>query len=382
MQFKLLNFHRVLANLSTNLTGVFIPIIIYNTTKSLQLTFLYLILAMVLRILMVDSLRKLLLKYTHLSNLLRVFPIVLKYLCLIFLNLNFLVMVILYSLFDALSMVLKHVPNELIYNYSTFKKGSNTLGTTIMFEKIGQVVALIFSGFFLDHFNQNYLLLISLIIYLISSLPLVIYYYKNRGKTEKEVLRVEDVPLVSKKESRMILLRYLFLIVLFSTFDATPVLFNLLLFINGKTFTVVGIINALFLLMQGITSYFVSRNGTYKHIKIVTYISIVILSIATVSIPFIIDNTILLYINYIVRGLLNPIVNVYIYSNLLNETRKLGISNKAVMVRLNSIYLGSTISFVLPLIFTIPSSFIGIGILMLFSSVFLSKRREKLVKTS
>ena len=129
--------------------------------------------------------------------------------------------------------------------------------------------------------------------------------------------------------------------------------------------------------MQGISSYLISKSSRYKHIKIVTYISIAVLAIATLSIPFIINNSLLLYVNYTIRGLLGPIASVYIYSNLLEETRKNGISNKGVLLRLNCIYAGSAISFILPLILTVTSSFIAIGLVMLFSCIFLDKRKGK-----
>ena len=111
MQFKLLNFNRVLANFSTSLTGVFIPIIIYKTTNSLQLTFFYLILGKILKKKMLATFKKLILKYTNLSNLIRIIPIAAKYLCLIFLNSNYLLFLLIYSFFYALSLFLKHAPN-------------------------------------------------------------------------------------------------------------------------------------------------------------------------------------------------------------------------------------------------------------------------------
>ena len=78
MELKLLNFNRIMANISTKLVGGFIPLIVYKYVPShkLQLAILTIIIEYFLSFLFAVILKKWLIKNPQLFLFLRIIPII------------------------------------------------------------------------------------------------------------------------------------------------------------------------------------------------------------------------------------------------------------------------------------------------------------------
>ena len=86
MQFKLLNFHKLIGNFATSLVGTFIPLIIYKVTGSLRWAVLFLLGQGLLRLISNHVFKKLVIKYPQVCIMIRAIPLLIYNIALIFLE--------------------------------------------------------------------------------------------------------------------------------------------------------------------------------------------------------------------------------------------------------------------------------------------------------
>ena len=171
-QLKLLNFHKMIANFANNLVGAFVPLIIYQSTGSLIYTIIYLVAQNCLRLIFELLFKNLFGKYPQLFLLLRIIPIALYNVFIFVMDINLIVGVIGVAIFLSLDYAFNVLPKEIIFNYSSLsQKSDKSIGVTRLFEQIGVIVALVVGGFLLD-INKTLVLIIALVIYAISVIPL------------------------------------------------------------------------------------------------------------------------------------------------------------------------------------------------------------------
>ena len=124
MELKLLNFNRIMANISTKLVGGFIPLIVYNNVSShkLELALLTLIIEYLLSLLFGTVLKKFLISKPQLFLFLRIIPIVVYEILLLYVAKNPIGWVIGIGVAYSLSYAFKYIPTEVLFAYVNAQK--------------------------------------------------------------------------------------------------------------------------------------------------------------------------------------------------------------------------------------------------------------------
>ena len=158
MQFKLLNIHKFVGNFATTLVGTFIPLIIYNATGSLRLAVLFLFGQNLCRLLANHIFKKMYNRYPQLTLMLRVLPLLIYNISLIFLE-DFLVLgIILVTISYGVSLSFKNNADGVLLNYTSKKKSGKNIVLTRVVESISAIVACVTGGLFID-WNQTALII-------------------------------------------------------------------------------------------------------------------------------------------------------------------------------------------------------------------------------
>ena len=178
MQFKLLNFHKMLANFAVNIISVFVPLIIYQYTQNIYISLVYLLLQYGLRIVFTVIFRKAMEKKPQLFLLIRIIPMLSYALSILLLDYNIWLAIGCILMFGSLSDAFSSFSNEVILNYSSLNRGGKSFGLTRFFEQVGIILSVLAGGVVLDHLNKSIVIVISVVIYLISVAPLIYYYVK------------------------------------------------------------------------------------------------------------------------------------------------------------------------------------------------------------
>ena len=123
-------------------------------------------------------------KYPQLALALRVVPVLVSTLSVLLLDVNLTLGIVLILFFHPMTIAFKELPMEITFNYSSIDKGASSTGISRMFEQLGVVIALIMGGLFLDYLARYVVIIIAVASYLISVVPLLIYYFKQRKSTK------------------------------------------------------------------------------------------------------------------------------------------------------------------------------------------------------
>lgn len=369
-QLKLLNFHKMIANFANNLIGAFVPLLIYQATSSLPLAFVYLVSQNVLRIIFAFAFKTAYNKYPQLLLLLRVIPIVLYNVFIFVMDIEGLLAlgVIGVCIFHALDSAVNNLSKEIIFNYSSLtQKSDKSIGVTRLFEQIGIIVALVVGGYLLD-INKTIVLISSITIYLISVIPLVLYYIKsknqktfNKDATSNAVSTLKHDGIHNaecKKITKKLLFTYGLIYFSFAFLDLMQTSYSLLVFIQNGEFATAGIINAVYNCFYAIGFYVAGIVNEKKDTtKLVSLFSVVI-GIAVVLLPFININNyfILVCLIYGIIGFVYPFISLFVLDRMLLKCRIMGVSNKGLFSR----EVGCLIAYV------IGYSFGFIGLLAIF----------------
>lgn len=344
-QLKLLNFHKMIANFANNLVGAFVPLIIYQSTGSLVYTIIYLVAQNFLRLIFELLFKNLFGKYPQLFLLLRIIPIALYNVFIFVMDVNLIVGVIGVAIFLSLDYAFNVLPKEIIFNYSSLsQKSDKSIGVTRLFEQIGVIVALVVGGFLLD-INKTLVLIIALVIYAISVIPLISFYIKSKNqKTFNKDATSNAINTLSKneeyyKKSKKLTFKMLlsYGIVYFSTafFDMTSTAYSLFVFISRGEFALAGILNAVFNSLYALGFYLADVINNKKDItKLVSAFSCVI-GVLIMALPFIDISKyfILVCLVYGIIGFCYPFISLFILERMLIKSRIMGVSNNALFAR-------------------------------------------------
>jgi len=248
-------------------------------------------------------------------------------------------------IFLALDNSLNSLSKEIIFNYSSLtQKADKSIGVTRLFEQIGIIVALLVGGFLLD-FNRTLVLILSLSIYLISVIPLVIYYIKcknsktfNKDATSNAVSTLnknEKYKNKSKKLTKKILIYYAITYFSFAFVDLLQSTYSLFVFINQGEFATAGILNAVYNCFYAIGFYTAGIINEKKDTTKLVSIICVIIGICTITLPFIDINKlfVIVCLIYGIIGFTYPFISLFVLDRLLIKSRIMACSNKALFTR-------------------------------------------------
>lgn len=342
MQFRLLNFHKMMANFAVNLIGVFIPLIIYQTTGSLRFALFYLIANYISRFLSITLFKKQIQKYPQLFLLIRMVPMILYTASIPFLDVNFWATFVVVALFGGMSDGFAVVSNEVILNYSTINKSSKSFGITRFFEQLGIIVSVLLGGLILYNFSTSVLIAISISFYLISVFPLVIYYIKFRkekGFNEEAVPydhtkynNQENYHNKTKLASKKILNNYTLMFFLMSFMDTILHTFNLYVFSTVGTFAFASFVSAAYNGSFGLSSYIVGKINEKHNTTIWVTVSCLAMAAIVCLIPFV-KSPVVIVAMFALLGALYPLSSVFLIEKTLKNTRVLGVSNDVLFKR-------------------------------------------------
>lgn len=386
MQLKLLNFHKMLANFSTSLIGSFIPLIIYKQTQSLTWAVAYLIGLYATNIILNMCFKKLYVKYPQLFLLLRALPILAYSLAILLIDVNFIWGLILVMFFFAMNNSFRSNSNEIILNYSTVnQKDSKGLGITRAFEQFGNIIALIMGGLFLDYLDTYILIILALSIYLISCVPLLVYYIKskkekgfNAESISNAYLALSENPDKSakgKKLANRIIMQYSFVYFLFCFLDNLCDLFNLFMYVKHGQFAIAGYLSASYNFAYALSSYAVGYISAKYDTTILSSICMVINGIMVIILPFV-NSIAWIFVIYIIIGISYPPYSVFILDRLLAKARILGISNRSIFARENSACVSKLYCLLFALFGTLIPAFIAMGLGLFSCSAAMPENEE------
>lgn len=390
MQFKLLNFHKFLSVFATNLVGAFIPLIIYKSTNSIVLAMLYLFSQCLSRLLCNHIFKNLYVKYPQLFLMLRIIPLTIYNIFLLFIEKYMVVSLIFITICYGMNLSFKNNANEILFNYSSGQKKSGAkLAFTRLLENISVVVSSLAGGLFLD-FNKTALILISLSLYFVSVVPIFIYFIVNRKSTgfnkdfvSNAVLAYKDDEVMSKKSRKMgkeLIISYFFMYMIFCVIDNFTNMYNLHLFIDNPTFTKAGYITAMFYFAKMIGLFSVQYLVKKFDVYIVSCVSVILNGFAILAIPYI-SNNIIIAILFIIFGFTYEVTSYNMMNSLMAKSRIAGVANSVLLARQDGIMIGQMIS---SLFVMCVGSIMPVFYLMLFAmiafAIYFPLREEKMRK--
>lgn len=390
MQFKLLQFYKVLSNFATNLISSFIPLIVYRETGNIYLAVGSLILGYLFTIICNCLLKKLLYKFPELCLCLRIIPIVAMQLTLLFISVSPVFMIFVFAICYGLNYTLKTVPCEVIYTYSVPPNTSAAkLGLSRAFEQAGFVLSCVIGGLFLDKISTLYVVIISLSLYFVSSLPLMIYYMINKGKNAFNTEAVsnahafyesKDVTQKGKKVSKKIKLLYFIDFVLVAGVDAFYRFFGFATYLKTGSFLISGALSGSCDAIQGIMAFVAGKLDEKKDLTILasvsTFIIAVCIVIATLTIGLWPS-----FVCFLIMPIFWPIATLFINQRMLTKSKILGITNECNFQKYNGHLLGQLSCYVFGLTGVVWAMFIVAAILMFSSGISLPIIEEKTRKT-
>lgn len=390
MQYKLLQFYKVLSNFSTNLITGFIPLIVYKSTQNIYLAVGSLVLGYIATIGTNFLMRKALYKYPELCLCLRILPIIGMQVVLLFINVSPILMIFVFSIFYGFNYTLKTVPCEVIYSYSVPPNTkSSSLGLTRVFEQLGYVLSAIIGGLFLDNISTMYVVIISLTLYLIASLPLMIYYIKNKGKNafNTEVVSTahlyyesKDETDTGKKVSKKISLMYFTYYALACGVDAFYRFFGFATYLTTGSFLISGVLTGSCDAIYGVMAFVAAKLDEKFDLTVLSSISSAIMAVCIIIATF----TIGLWPSFVCFLLIPvfwPIPAIFVNQRMLSKAKILGISNDCNFKKYNGHLAGQTFCYMFGLTGFVWLIFIAGAALMLGVSVVSPIIEEKTRKT-
>lgn len=377
MQMKYLQIHKLLSNFAQELVGAFIPLILYKETGNLTLSISYYILQRVVLLIFDMTLRNKYQAKPQLFLLLRIIPMLLYYIFILLINVNVWVACIGILIFSGISDSFKYIPTDTVYNYNSLNSGSNTLGFTKVIERLGVVGAQVMGALFLDNLQTYILIIVSLSIYLISTLPLFISYIKYRGNSAFNVEGIsnaqaqfshnEEKMKKSKVISKKIFILYVISYMLFCMCDLNMSIFGLFLYVKVDKYYIVGILSIIYYAIQIPFNSLVGKIDQKKDLLPYVVISSIASGLFTVVIGLIMATSsfttthiIICMALFAVMGTMYPFVTIFYFDRMLLKSKILGKSNEMIVAR----EFSGTLAQLLSVVPGLGGSFIAIFIVM------------------
>ena len=392
MQFKLLNFHKFVGNFATSLVGTFIPLMVYKATGSIRLAVLFLVGQGLCRLISNHLFKKFVEKYPQVSLIIRLVPLLIYNVSLIFLE-DFMVPgLILVCISYGISMSLKNNATGVLLNYSSKKKVSKNLTLTRMVEALSAIVACVAGGLFID-WNQTALIIFSTSLYVASVLPLLIWFIVNRNEagvnkdfTSNAVIEYDKDPILKEKRrqiKRQFILEYFIFYTVFCVIDPFSNLYNLHLFVSVPTFAQAGYITATFQAANFVGVMVVGFVGKKYDFNVLNLVNAIICAIPLGIIPFI-QSHLVIYILFFVFGFTYSICSYFMMNSLMTKCKIISANNEGLLARQDGIVVGQLVApfvvlctgSIVPVFFVMIASLMGYAI---YTTIKEERMRKKLV---
>lgn len=315
--------HRVFKGIADSTIKVFIPLLIYKSTGSLLLAFLYGIINHFTNFVLFFTMKPFIQKRPTLSIILHVVPIIIAELILLQ-KINIFVIIVL-AFLDSISTTLYFGSLNLIFatldkdvNASKFDSG----------QYIGKIIFTIISAYILGELVDSlvFVIIFSLSLYIMSVIPIVINYKEVNSRLS--ILPKTNFRKVMK-ENGVFNIYHIFTGI-FSFF--TEFILPLYLYINGLSLTIVGIIVALQYLLNIIANSLSKYLQIKGHLKISFIISSIIM-LVSLSLIIFLDNPIIIYILTLIISFVYHIIFTPLYGLFIVEQKNKGYYHDSMFYR-------------------------------------------------
>lgn len=382
MEFKYFSFYKSISNFATNLVGIFLPLLVYEYTGLFYVAIIYYIAQYILNIVFANLLKSHIYSKPQLLLLIRIIPFVLYSVCIMLLEVNVILMAIPLCICYSLNVAMSVPCEEIILNYSSEENYSEHLGISDFLTYLFASLSIVAGGFILDNINPIVLTLISVTLYTISLVPLIIFYLKNRHKTNfnKELttnaVELDKNHLNKHKTKHTLILRYCVTLGLIFCIDASYALVSLLVYTKFELFTISAIIYGLSDLLYGVSSLVIGKWNEIKDLGEEAKYAAILSAILIVIIPFL-DNQIILMLIVCALSIIEPIIIVFVSDKMIQKTRVVGVSNSALFHYTNSFYIIISITLLFGITGNLIPSFIVSGLGTLTAGMIINKNEEE-----
>ena len=390
MEYKLLNFNRFMANFSTKLVGGFIAIIVYNYTQNMVLSLLTVVIQFFFGFLFSLIFRNLLIKKPQLFLFLRIIPISIYEILLLFVDANPLWCVIGIGLAFSLSYAFKNIPNEVLFSYTNATRKSGTgkmLALSKVIDQLAIIIGLLIGGLILDNLRMEVLIIISLVLYLVGAIPLFIFYlnhrkdkaYNQEYSTYAHIALKEqsNSTIYANSVSKRIRVIYCVFYILQESLNAMYVLLPLLLFTLTGKFTYSAIASAIFDGFFGLGCYLTGKLESKRDITIMSATAGIMVGIMGICLIFIKENTIwLFFILVAIMAICYAMTYFFMYNRMIMKSKIVGRNITCVINKINMYYLSTSFVVAFGLFLPLYACFIVGGAMSIISG-FISPRIEE-----
>lgn len=315
--------HRVFNGIADSTIKVFIPLLIYKSTGSLLLAFLYGIINHFVNFVLFFAMKPIIQKKPTLSIILHIVPIIIAELILLK-DINIASIIIL-ALLDSISTTLYFGALNLVFatldkdvNASKFDSG----------QYIGKILFTILSAYILGEIVNSlvFIIIFSLSLYVMSIIPIAINYKEINSKLS--ILPKTNITTVLK-DNKLFNLYHSFTGI-FSFF--IEFILPLYLYVSGLSLTVVGIIVALQYLLNiianALSKYLQNHNQLTLSFILSSIIMFVCLTIIMIS-----KNSILIYIMILILGFVYHIIFTPLYGLFILTQKEKGFFHDSMFYR-------------------------------------------------
>lgn len=395
MEIKLINFNRFMANFSTKLVGGFVPVIVYKYTGNMKLAILTLMIQYFVSFILNILLKNWLVKKPQVFLFLRIIPIAIYEVLLLFVDKNPIFCVIGIGLAFSVSYTFKNVPNEVLFAYVNANKKAGT-GKQLAFSKLidqsAIIISLILGGLVLDYLDMRILIIISIVLYFVGSLPLLTYYFIHRKENINQeyssyahiVLKEQSFNTkYANTVSKRIRVIYCLFYFLQESFQAMYLLIPLLTFTLTGKFTYSAIATAIVDGMYGIGCYVAGKIDAKKDMTIMSLIAGIILGISGISLIFIKEQFMwLFYLLTAIMAFSYAITYFFMYHRMLMKSKIIGRNTTCIINKINMYFLSTCFVVSFGLFLPISACFYvagGLSILGGVSSPYVEEKTRRIL---
>lgn len=346
-----------MANFSTKLVGGFVPLIVYKYAPShkLQLALLTIIIQYFLSFLFGTILKPLLIKRPQLFLFLRVVPIIIYEILLLYVAKSPIYCVIGIGVAYSFSYAFKYIPTEVLFAYvnGTKKQGTGRqLAISKTLEQLSIIIGVIVGGVFLDNFDMRLMIIISIILYLIGAVPQLIYYFATLKvrKVNQEYATYAHIALkehsndvnFANKVSKKIRVTYALFYFLQESWQAIYNIIPLFTYILTGSFTYSAIATAIFDGVYGVCCLIASRLNNRKDLTVVASISGVLVGICSIAMVFVrADIVWVVYIISFIMASSYSFAYFFMYDRMLKKSKIVGRNTTCVINKINMFFLST-----------------------------------------
>lgn len=357
MEQILLDLNRIMSNFSTKLVGGFVPLLVYKYVPShkLELALLTIVVEYFLSFFFGVIFKPLLIKKPQLFLFLRVIPIVVYEVLLLYVANSPIACVIGIGVAYSFSYAFKYIPTEVLFAYVNANKKVGTgkqLAITKILEQFAMISGVLLGGLVLDNFDMRIMILISVILYLIGALPQLIYYIctMRTRKVNQEYATYAHIALKEQSNdkefangvSKKIRMAYGLFYFLQESWQAVYVLIPLFTYTLTGSFTYSAIATAIFDGFYGVFCLIASRLNEKKDLTLTASICGVIVGLCDVSIIFL--NSTNIWIIYIISAIMSiaySFAYFFMYDRMLKKSKIVGRNTTCVINKINMFFLST-----------------------------------------